>query len=107
MNEYFKTRPERRPQFDIFIAEEKEAEQIIIEIKDNGPGIPAESIKYIFDPFYTTKQAGGGTGLGLSVSYFIITENHGGNMTVESQIDKGTKFTIKLPVKRNDNKIFC
>ncbi|MFP4547853.1 MAG: PAS domain S-box protein [Fidelibacterota bacterium] len=70
----------------------------IITVADNGPGIPAESRKRIFEPFYTTKDVGEGTGLGLSVSYFIITENHHGQMYVESELNKGTRFIIKLPV---------
>jgi len=69
-----------------------------IEIQDNGPGMTREIKKRIFEPFFTTKPAGFGTGLGLSVSYFIITENHKGEMSVDSALGKGSKFTIKLPV---------
>lgn len=69
-----------------------------VEIRDNGPGIPEEIRKRIFEPFFTTKAVGVGTGLGLSVSYFIITENHNGELTVESSPGKGTSFIIKLPV---------
>jgi len=68
-----------------------------VEIEDNGPGMDASVQSRIFEPFYTTKPVGVGTGLGLSVSYFIITENHGGNMYVESTIGKGTVITIELP----------
>ncbi len=71
-----------------------------MEIEDNGPGMDEESRKRVFEPFYTTKPVGEGTGLGLSVSYFIITENHGGEMAVESQIGSGTKFIIRLPMER-------
>lgn len=71
--------------------------QIIITIKDNGPGIPAEVKKHIFEPFYTTKAVGKGTGLGLSVSYFIITEHHQGRISVASTLGEGTIFTITLP----------
>lgn len=56
--------------------------------------------KRIFEPFFTTKLEGAGTGLGMSVSYFIITENHGGTMSVESEPGKGTKFIIHLPIER-------
>ena len=70
---------------------------ITIQIKDNGPGMDADTVKRVFEPFFTTKSTGGGTGLGLSVSYFIITENHGGDMYVESKPGEGTKFTIKIP----------
>ena len=68
-----------------------------IEIRDNGPGITEEIRKRIFEPFFTTKEVGIGTGLGLSVSYFIIKENHNGKLTVESSPGKGTAFIIKLP----------
>ncbi len=75
----------------------REQEMAVIEIRDNGPGIPDETRKRIFEPFFTTKEVGLGTGLGLSVSYFIIKENHNGEMTVESSPGKGTAFIIKLP----------
>ncbi|MCK5148503.1 cache domain-containing protein [bacterium] len=68
-----------------------------IEISDNGPGIDNDKIAYIFEPFYTTKSVGVGTGLGLSVSYFIITEHHHGEMTVVSEQQQGSTFKIKLP----------
>jgi signal transduction histidine kinase len=71
-----------------------------VEIEDNGPGMPPEVCKRIFEPFYTTKSVGVGTGLGLSVSYFIITENHGGRLTVISAPGAGGRFVILLPVKR-------
>ena len=54
----------------------------------------------VFEPFFTTKPVGMGTGLGLSVSYFIIVENHGGDMTVESSPGRGARFTIRLPLER-------
>jgi signal transduction histidine kinase len=71
-----------------------------MEIEDNGPGMDEAIRKRVFEPFYTTKPVGEGTGLGLSVSYFIITENHGGKIAVESQPGKGTKFIIRLPLNR-------
>ncbi|WP_320041818.1 ATP-binding protein [uncultured Desulfobacter sp.] len=69
-----------------------------VEIEDNGPGMDEKVRKLIFDPFFTTKPAGMGTGLGLSVSYFIITENHKGEMAVESSPGAGAKFIIRLPL---------
>jgi PAS domain S-box-containing protein len=69
-----------------------------IEIEDNGPGIPEELLGRIFDPFFTTKKPGEGTGLGLSVSYFIITKDHAGTITAESESGNGTKFIICLPL---------
>jgi PAS domain S-box-containing protein len=72
---------------------------IRLEITDNGPGIAPEVQKRIFEPFFTTKPIGQGTGLGLSVSYFIIAKGHGGTMNVESTPGQGTTFIIELPVK--------
>lgn len=69
-----------------------------VEIEDNGPGMSADVCKRSFEPFFTTKEIGVGTGLGLSVSYFIITAQHRGSMTVESFPGQGTKFIIRLPL---------
>jgi signal transduction histidine kinase len=71
---------------------------IRLEIEDNGPGMSQETIKHIFEPFFTTKPVGVGTGLGLSVSYFIITENHGGTIEVQSGSQGGCCFVIRLPL---------
>lgn len=68
-----------------------------MEIEDNGPGMDEATRKRVFEPFFTTKLAGVGTGLGLSVSYFIITENHNGEMWVESAPGRGSTFSIRLP----------
>ncbi|WP_419784718.1 cache domain-containing protein [Maridesulfovibrio sp.] len=69
-----------------------------IEIEDNGPGMEEEKLKRIFEPFYSTKSVDMGTGLGLSVSYFIVTQNHGGTITADSTPGEGTRFTISLPI---------
>jgi len=69
----------------------------LIELEDNGPGMDAETRKRAFEPFFTTKEVGRGTGLGLSVSYFIITENHGGTMSLRSVLGQGTCFSIRIP----------
>jgi two-component system NtrC family sensor kinase len=68
-----------------------------IKVRDNGNGIPADIHPKIFQPFFTTKPTGEGTGLGLSLSYDIITKGHGGSLSVESQEGKFTEFTIYLP----------
>ncbi len=70
---------------------------IKITIEDNGPGISNQEQKKIFEPFFTTKPVGEGTGLGLSVSYFIITSHYGGKISVKSKKDKGTQFIIEFP----------
>jgi two-component system, NtrC family, sensor kinase len=76
-------------------------ENVSIAICDNGPGIPAEIQQRIFDPFFTTKPVGSGTGLGLSITYKIISDLHKGKITVDSEPDKGTVFTIFISTKQN------
>ena len=75
----------------------KDGNNIIIKIKDNGPGIPESVKKKIFQPFFTTKPTGQGTGLGLSLSYDIV-KAHGGELKVESKENEGTEFSINIPV---------
>ncbi len=77
-----------------------EGTRVRIEIEDNGPGMDEETKNRVFEPFYTTKEVGTGTGLGLSVSYFIITENQGGTLSVESSPGKGATFIIHLPLEQ-------
>ena len=86
----------RPPEFTLKLSHNRS--QAVIHIEDNGPGIPENIRKRIFEPFFTTKGVGVGTGLGLSVSYFIITNHHKGSIEVESEIDKGATFIIKLPI---------
>ncbi len=76
-------------------------QMICLQVEDNGPGIDLETRKRIFEPFYTTKEVGSGTGLGLSVAYFIITENHRGRLTVASDDGEGSCFTLELPLPSN------
>ncbi len=71
--------------------------EVIISIRDNGTGIPASVVEKIFQPFFTTKPTGQGTGLGLSLSYDIISKGHGGILQVETTEGSGTCFTITLP----------
>jgi signal transduction histidine kinase len=70
--------------------------KVVIEIGDNGPGIPPEIRPRIFDPFFTTKPPGQGSGLGLSIVHGIV-ERHGGTIDVASELGKGTRFTVTLP----------
>ena len=77
-----------------------EQQGVCLQVEDNGPGMEEEVRRRIFDPFYTTKAVGIGTGLGLSVAYFVITENHGGKMTATSEPGKGSCFSIFLPLKK-------
>ncbi|MVM39650.1 tetratricopeptide repeat protein [Spirosoma sp. HMF3257] len=71
--------------------------EAIITVEDNGTGIPESVQQKIFQPFFTTKPTGEGTGLGLSLAYDIVTKGHSGTLTVESEEGKGTKFVISLP----------
>jgi two-component system NtrC family sensor kinase len=76
----------------------KDEKTVRLSIRDNGSGIPREKLKYIFEPFYTTKEKGKGTGLGLSISFGIV-QRLGGTILVESEIGKGTTFFVEIPVK--------
>ena len=71
-----------------------------IQVEDNGIGMPEQVRKRIFEPFFTTKEVGQGTGLGLSVAYFIITNNHKGQMEAQSTPGAGTCFTLRLPLQQ-------
>ncbi|MCP3926399.1 MAG: AAA family ATPase [Desulfobacterales bacterium] len=88
----------KKPYFILRLAHEVSANKIRMEIEDSGTGMTDATLKRVFEPFFTTKPTGVGTGLGLSVSYFIITENHRGEMSVKSTPGKGTTFIIKLPL---------
>jgi signal transduction histidine kinase len=81
------------------IKTEKRGNQVVVSIRDNGPGINKESLANIFQPFFTTKPAGSGTGLGLSIVYDIITKEHGGTIEVQSELNTFTEFVIKLPLR--------
>jgi signal transduction histidine kinase len=71
---------------------------IEISVQDNGNGIPEAIREKIFQPFFTTKPTGHGTGLGLSLAYDIVTKGHGGSLDVESKQEHGTIFTMKIPI---------
>ncbi|MEJ2721915.1 MAG: PAS domain S-box protein [bacterium] len=83
---------------DIFIKTFKRDEDIVVEIRDTGRGIPEELLEKIFDPGFTTKGAGVGTGLGLSIVYQIV-EDHDGSVEIESNVGEGTTFRVVLPIQ--------
>jgi signal transduction histidine kinase len=81
----------------ISLKTKKLKESIVIEVSDNGKGIPEAIKNKIFQPFFTSKPTGEGTGLGLSMSYDIVTKGHGGTLKVSTEKNKGTTFIIELP----------
>ena len=83
----------------VSISTKKISDTVEIVVSDNGNGIPQSIIDKIFQPFFTTKPTGHGTGLGLSMSYEIVTKIHGGELKVESREMEGTRFYIVLPLK--------
>jgi signal transduction histidine kinase len=81
----------------VIVSTRKKEDTIEITVSDNGTGIPNEIKEKIFQPFFTTKPTGQGTGLGLSLAYDIVTKAHGGKLTVESEQGRGTTFKIEIP----------
>lgn len=79
------------------VSTRKTKDKVMVLVQDNGNGIPQHVLGKIFQPFFTTKPAGEGTGLGLSMSYDIVTKGHGGELTVETSEGLGTTFTIVIP----------
>lgn len=88
---------------EIIITSSSTDGEVLIEVSDNGPGIPPKILDNIFEPFFTTQPRGKGTGLGLSIAQSIV-HNHGGEITVKSEVGKGTTFTVKLPAFRENSK---
>ncbi len=81
----------------VWVSTKKVGDKVLISVKDNGPGIPQKILDKIFQPFFTTKPTGQGTGLGLSLSYDIV-KAHGGEIKVTTKENEGTEFIIQLPV---------
>lgn len=81
---------------NVWVTTRRQGPWVEVEVRDDGPGIPAEVLPKIWDPFFTTKEKGN-TGLGLSISYQIVRE-HGGEIAVETQVGKGTRFLVRLPL---------
>ena len=84
---------------EISIQTRRDDNQTVVEIIDNGPGIPPENLTHIFEPFFTTKGVGSGKGLGLTISQGIVGDRHGGEIEVESKAGE-TRFIVRLPVRR-------
>lgn len=93
--------PDGKGLIAITAREDRAANQVAITVQDSGSGIPSEDLPHIFDPFFSTKEAGYGTGLGLSVAHGIV-DRHGGTLSVKSRVGEGSAFTINLPLERDD-----
>ncbi len=98
LNNSIQAIPEDRKDGEITIYTEEEKDQVVIRLKDNGSGIPDEIKDRIWEPFFTTKAVGVGTGLGMSITFGII-EKHNGKIDLQSEMGKGTEFVITLPKK--------
>ena len=81
----------------VSVQTKKVNDKIEIIVSDNGNGIPQNIVDKIFQPFFTTKPTGQGTGLGLSLAYDIVTKEHSGTIKVESKVGEGSEFIIQLP----------
>ena len=75
-----------------------EGSEAVIRVSDNGCGVPAENLSKLYDPFFTTKEVGRGTGQGLAISHSIVVDKHGGEIGVTSDVGIGTEFTVRLPI---------
>ncbi len=96
LNNAVQAMPEEKKDGEITIYTEESENDVSIRIKDNGVGIPDDIKSRIWEPFFTTKEVGVGTGLGMSITYGII-EKHGGKIELASEVGKGTEFAITLP----------
>jgi signal transduction histidine kinase len=85
----------------IVIKTRQHGDRVRIQFRDNGSGIPDGIASKIFDPFFTTKPVGRGTGMGMSISYQIVTQKHGGRLFFESTLGEGTEFILELPIRQN------
>jgi signal transduction histidine kinase len=83
----------------IVVRTAQRGQDVVLEVQDNGSGIPKDVLPRIFDPFFTTKPVGKGTGLGLSLSYGIVQKHHG-RIEVDSELGQGTTFRVILPLKQ-------
>jgi len=99
VNNALQALPDGRGKILLFTSCNQDTDSIVVECRDDGIGIAPEIMKDIFKPFFTTKEVGKSTGLGLYVSYEII-KKHAGEIRVSSEVGKGTTFTIELPCKR-------
>ena len=105
-NSYYAVNEKRKSGIESYepivaVSTRKKKDKVEIKVKDNGSGIPQNLMDKIFQPFFTTKPTGQGTGLGLSLAYDIVTKGHGGELKVETKEGEGSEFLIQLPAKTN------
>jgi signal transduction histidine kinase len=79
----------------------EERDRIFVEVSDNGLGISEETRQKIFEPFYTTKPVGKGTGMGLAICYSIVVDKHSGQISCHSQPNQGSTFLVEVPVRQS------
>jgi two-component system NtrC family sensor kinase len=87
---------------EIKISTALDGDGVIIRFRDNGCGVPPENLSKLYDPFFTTKEVGRGTGQGLAITHSIVVDKHGGHIGVTSGVGTGTEFTLRLPVAGRD-----
>src|SRR5260370_40683834 len=83
----------------IKIRTELSDDHVVIRISDNGCGIPSENLAKLYEPFFTTKEVGRGTGQGLAIARSIVVGKHGGELSVASTVGSGSEFTLRLPIR--------
>ena len=83
---------------EIKVSTELAGEDVLIRVGDNGCGVPPENLAKLYDPFFTTKEVGRGTGQGLAITHSILVDKHGGEISVQSEVGVGTEFTLRLPI---------
>jgi PAS domain S-box-containing protein len=87
---------------EIKISTALEGDTVIVRVSDNGCGVPPENLSKLYDPFFTTKEVGRGTGQGLAITHSIVVDKHGGHIGVTSGVGTGTEFILRLPVAGRD-----
>jgi PAS domain S-box-containing protein len=83
---------------EITISTAVDGDEAVIRVRDNGCGVPAENLSKLYDPFFTTKEVGRGTGQGLAITHSIVVDKHGGTIAVSSGAGTGTEFMVRLPI---------
>jgi PAS domain S-box-containing protein len=89
----------------ITVSTRRDGDHVEVRIADDGPGIPPDVRPRIFDPFFTTKPVGRGTGQGLAISHRLVVERHGGSLSFETEIGRGTTFVIRLPLAEDEGEL--